>query len=102
MKEQGTYLWVESFLSFKSSDDDLTIEETYARLRDGGHLPDGFVPFANDVGNNIICLECSTGSIYVIYMDLGDPLKVDGAVRIIARSFATFVEGLTGLDEEDI
>ena len=60
------------------------------------------IPFASDLGGNKICVNTQTHEIFVIYMDLGDPLKEKGAIRKIAPCFTCFIENLEEAIEEDV
>ncbi|MDO6819024.1 SMI1/KNR4 family protein [Zobellia sp. 1_MG-2023] len=102
MEDYQAYIWVNSFFSFKKSDDDWTIEEAYSNFINKKAIPNNFIPFADDLGGNQICINTDTGEVYIVYMDLGNPMEVEGAIRKIADNFQYFVDNLEEKEEEDV
>jgi cell wall assembly regulator SMI1 len=80
-----------------------TIEETYLKFIEKGILPINFIPFASDWGGNQFCIDIkNNGTVYMVYMDLGNPLETENAIIKIANNFNSFLENLEEDDEEDI
>lgn len=104
MVEYDTYLSVNGFLPIKyhyEKIEDWTLEEVYFHLRNRNALPENFIPFASDLGGNKICINTNTGNIYIVYMDLGNPMEEEGTIRKIADSFQYFIDNLEEEEEDD-
>jgi len=105
MDEYDTFLWIDSFIPFKYENKKLkngTIEKIYSHLVQKNALPENFIPFASDLGGNKICLDLKTDHIYIVYMDLGNPMKNPDAIREIASGFKYFVDNLEEDGEENV
>lgn len=105
MDEYDTFLWINCFIPFKYENEktqNWTIERTYSHLLQKNALPKGFIPFASDLGGNKICIDVKTGHIYVVYMDLGNPMENPDAIRKISDSFPYFINNLEEEGEEDV
>ena len=69
-----------------------TVDEIVVDLLSGSHIPETFVPFADDAGGNYFCVDRDTGSIYFFAMDVGDDFE--NAKRYLTSSLFEFIEGL--------
>lgn len=101
--DYDTFITIDSFLpiKYKAEDSDLwTLEQSFEHLQSKGALPEGLVPFANDMGGNKICFDAD-GKIYIVYMDLGNPIENPKAVRYLAASFSEFVNNLEESDDDE-
>lgn len=104
MVEYDTYLTINGFLPIKYSHEEIkdwTLEQVYSNLQNKKALPKKFIPFASDLGGNKICIDTEKEDIYVVYMDLGNPMEVDGAIRKIADNFQYFKDNLEEEEEEE-
>ena len=55
-------------------------------------LPENFIPFSSDLGGNKICLDVKTDHIYIVYMDLGNPMKnPDAKKKMSAQKKLSFI-----------
>jgi cell wall assembly regulator SMI1 len=80
-----------------------TIEERYLQFIEKGILPKNFVPFASDWGGNQFCIDIKdSGTVYLVYMDLGNPLEAEDAIIKIANNFNNFLEKLEEEEDDDI
>ncbi|MGI4736998.1 MAG: SMI1/KNR4 family protein [Janthinobacterium lividum] len=80
-----------SSLRYKLPDSE-TLEEDYQNLTGRDVLPALYLPFANDWGGNLFCLNLSTQQVVFILMDMGE--FTEDCVSIIALSFDTFLDSL--------
>lgn len=104
MKEYDTYLSINGFMPIKFHYEkikDWTLEEVYFHLRNKKALPENFIPFASDLGGNKICINTDTGEVYVVYMDLGNPMDNPDAIRKIADNFQYFIDNLEEEGEDE-
>ncbi|WP_064965770.1 SMI1/KNR4 family protein [Tenacibaculum ovolyticum] len=105
MVEDDTYLSINGFYPIKyhyNEIEDWTLEEIYFHLKTKQSLPENFIPFASDLGGNKICVNVKSEDIYIVYMDLGNPMEEEGAIRKIADSFQYFIDNLEEEEEEDV
>ncbi|WP_049973836.1 SMI1/KNR4 family protein [Azospirillum sp. B4] len=92
-------LEVSEFLPLKyPTDDDRTLEKTYASLVARDVLPDDLLPFALDWGGNFFCLD-RDGQVYFYTTDswrpnLSNDENKKRSRKLICGSFSDFLAGL--------
>lgn len=104
MEEYGVFLWINSFIPFKYENEktkNWTIEKSYFNFVSKNVMPNNFIPFAADYGGNQICIDTDTKEIYIVYMDLGNPMDNPDAIRKIAPDFQNFMDNLEEEGEEE-
>lgn len=100
MEDYDTFLWVDFFRSIKYSNEDKTVESAYDFfVIDKKVIPINFLPFASDLGGNQICINIDTNVVYIVYMDVGNPIKNQDSIRKIACNFQYFLDNL---EEKDV
>ncbi len=105
MEEYDTFLWLNNFLSLKHENEnvkDWTVEKCYLNYVNKKIIPREYVPFATDLGGNLICVNIKDKAIYIIYMDSGNPKEDADSFRKLAESFDCFINNLEEEEEEDI
>jgi hypothetical protein len=81
-------------LKYKIEEFDIdTVEHKYMLFQLKSELMKIFIPFANDYGANQICLNVNNGTIYIVYMDLGE--LSERCFKYLCEDFNTFVTGLS-------
>ncbi|RZK43455.1 MAG: SMI1/KNR4 family protein [Hymenobacter sp.] len=76
-----------------------TIEQDYNDLTVRNIIPRIYLPFANDRGGNLFCLNLSTQQVVFILMDMGE--FTEDCVSVIALSFDTFLAALVSEEEAE-
>ena len=105
VERDDSYLAIDNFypVQHPSTIDSSTVEKMYDLLsRQKNAIPKHFLPFAHDPGNNKVCLDMKTGRVYVVYMDLGNPMKIPEAIKKVADSFANFISNLKEYEDEEV
>ncbi len=85
-KEYFEEIKVSYFTPIKYGDN--TVEKAYAMLKE--ILPKGYLPIANDVCGELICLDLSKSNTHGFVYYLAD----DDEPLLVAESFKEFLEGL--------
>ena len=95
----GVEIEVQNFLPFKykRGESGRTVEEKYLLFKQKSSLMADYLPFANDYGANPICMNLSSGGIYVVWMDQGE--LGEDSFMFLADDFNVFLEGM---DEESV
>ncbi len=105
MKDYDTYTSINGFMPIKyhyDNIDDWTMEEVYLNFNKVKEaLPKNFIAFASDYGGNKFCIDTESKSIFLVYMDLGNPMENPSSIRKICSSFNKFIENLEEDDEDD-
>lgn len=95
-EEEDIETEVQVFLPLKHRYCDIpirTAEEKYLLFKGKSSLMTSYFPFANDYGDNSICVNLEDGGVYIVHMDLG---KLENrCFRRLAESFRGFVEALS-------
>ena len=104
MEDYDTYTSINGFIPIKyhyDNIDDWTMEEVYFSFnKTKGVIPLNFIAFASDYGGNKFCIDVETENIFLVYMDLGNPMENPDAIRKICSGFNKFINSLEE-DEED-
>lgn len=77
-----------------------TLENTYLTRVNQRVLPKNYIPFAYDLGNNYFCLNTETDEVYIVFMDLGNPIDNPDSFRQLTKGFQNFIDHLES--DEDI
>ncbi|SHL26266.1 SMI1/KNR4 family protein [Flavobacterium chilense] len=105
MKDYDTYTSINGFMPIKyhfDNIDDWTMEEVYLNFNiTKGILPKNFLAFASDYGGNKFCINIESKKIFLIYMDLGNPMENPNAIRKICSNFDKFIKNLEEEEEEE-
>lgn len=76
-----------------------TLEEGYLDFKNRDIIPRKYLPFANDAGGNIFCIDLDSKQVVLIYLDLGE--VTNRCIKFLANSFMDFINNLEEyLDEE--
>jgi len=78
-----------------------TLESTYLSRTAQKVIPKNYLPFAYDLGNNYFCLNTDTNDVYIVFMDLGNPMENPDSFRKLTNGFQNFIDNLEE-GEEDI
>jgi hypothetical protein len=104
MKDYDTYTSINGFMPIKyhyDNIDDWTMEEVYLHFnKTKGILPDNLLAFASDYGGSKFCVNLENQKIFLVYMDLGNPMENPFAIRKICSSFDKFINNLEEEDED--
>ncbi|MEQ6357069.1 SMI1/KNR4 family protein [Lysinibacillus sp. M3] len=63
---------IATFSSIKYKKSSSLLEENYLDFINRGVLPEKYLPFGNDWGGNLFCMDLENGSVVLIWMDLGE------------------------------
>jgi cell wall assembly regulator SMI1 len=105
MKDYDTYTSINGFMPIKhkyDNNDNPTLEQTYEHFNKKGVLPLNLLAFAADYGGNKFCIDLKSKNIFLIYMDLGNPMENSSAIRKISESFQLFIDSLEEAEEEEV
>jgi hypothetical protein len=106
MKNYDTYTSINGFIPIKyhyENIDDWTMEEVYLNFNKIKKvLPKKLLAFASDYGGNKFCIDTESESIFLVYMDLGNPKENPESIRKICSSFDKFIENLEEDDDDDV
>lgn len=62
-------------------------------------IPEKYLPFANDSGGNVFCINLDSKEIVLVYLDLGE--VTNRCIKFLANSFTEFINNLEEcLDDE--
>jgi hypothetical protein len=61
-------------------------------LLDGPHIPQEFIPFAEDWGGNYFCQDMDSGYVYFFSMDCGDDFE--RGKRYLTKTLTDFINNL--------
>ena len=76
-----------------------TVEEKYELFKSKSEIMSDYLPFANDYGNNQICINLKDNKVYIVYMDLGE--LTQDCFKQLADDFDEFIDGLSSESIED-
>jgi len=78
-----------------------TLEKGYLDFKGRNIIPKKYLPFANDAGGNIFCIDLDSKQVVLIYLDLGE--VTNRCIKFLANSFTEFINNLEECldDEED-
>ena len=79
----------------------LLVEKIYMDFINRAVIPKKYLPFANDLGGNLFCIDLENEIVVLIWMDLG--VVTESCINLLANSFIDFVDNLEECedDEED-
>lgn len=100
-KIDGFEININQFIPIKYGEDEMEVGELYSFYRERYSIMDKFLPFADDFGGNLICLNIENSKIYMVFLDLDDVNFNNGAIRLLANDFETFLSGLSDESVED-
>ncbi|OWP79756.1 SMI1/KNR4 family protein [Flavobacterium oreochromis] len=104
MENYDTYTSVNGFIPMKyhyDNNENWTLEETYNHFNKQGFLPSHLIAFASDYGGNKFCIDLNSENIFLVYMDLGNPIENSNAIRKISDNFKSFLDNLEEEDDDD-
>lgn len=105
MEDYDSYTSINGFIPIKyhyENIDDWTMEEVYSNFNKTKRvLPINFIAFASDYGGNKFCIDIESENIFLVYMDLGNPIENPNAIRNICFSFDEFINSLEEEEEEE-
>ena len=95
-EESDTEIEVQSFAPIKyryhECDKVETVEEKYMLFKRVSELMSDYLPFANDYGGNLVCVNVKTGKVYIVWMDLGEITQ--RCFCYLSENFDAFIDGL--------
>ncbi|KOP80179.1 hypothetical protein AMS59_01895 [Lysinibacillus sp. FJAT-14745] len=77
-----------------------TLEEGYLDFKNRNIIPQKYLPFANDAGGNIFCIDLDSKQVVLIYLDLGE--VTDGCIKFLANSFMEFINNLEECMDDEV
>ncbi|MFJ8088898.1 SMI1/KNR4 family protein [Lysinibacillus sp. NPDC095746] len=89
---------IAAFSSMKYKNSSTLLEESYLDFINRGALPKKYLPFANDWGGNLFCMDLETGNVVLIWMDLGE--VTERCINFLSNSFETFINNLEKCEDE--
>ncbi|KOP78253.1 hypothetical protein AMS59_10205 [Lysinibacillus sp. FJAT-14745] len=89
---------IAKFSPIKYTNSSRLLEERYLDFINREALPKKYLPFVNDWGGNLFCIDLENGSVVLIWMDLGK--VTEGSINFLSNSFVTFINHL-GKCEDD-
>ncbi len=92
-ENSGLETRVHVFLPFKFENNlGYTLEKGYLDIRSRKIIPEKYLPFANDAGGNVFCINLDSKEIVLVYLDLGG--VTDRCIKFLANSFTEFINNL--------
>ncbi len=76
--------------------DGYTLEKMYMHFVGQNTFPKIYLPFANDYGSNLFCINIENGKIVIIWLDKGE--VEENKISILFNSFPDFI---CSLEEEE-
>ncbi|POZ55823.1 hypothetical protein LYSIN_00606 [Lysinibacillus sphaericus] len=83
---------IAEFSPIKYTNSSRLLEERFLDLINRNVLPYKYLPFANDWGGNLFCIDLENESIVLILMDMGE--VTEKSIKFLSNSFVTFIENL--------
>ncbi|MFP3917107.1 SMI1/KNR4 family protein [Lysinibacillus telephonicus] len=74
------------------------LEERYLDFINRDALPKKYLPFANDWGGNLFCIDLEDESVVLIWMDLGE--VTERSVNFLSNSFDNFINNLEKCEDD--
>ncbi|TKI50954.1 SMI1/KNR4 family protein [Lysinibacillus mangiferihumi] len=76
-----------------------TLEKGFLDFKSKKIIPEKYLPFANDAGGNVFCINLDSKEIVLVYLDLGE--VTNRCIKFLANSFTEFINNLEEcLDDE--
>ncbi|AVK97180.1 SMI1/KNR4 family protein [Lysinibacillus sphaericus] len=83
---------IAEFSPIKYKNSSKLLEERYLDLINRNALPNRYLPFANDWGGNLFCIDLEKGRVVLIWMDLGG--VTERSINFLSNNFVTFINNL--------
>lgn len=83
---------IAEFSPIKHKNSSKLLEERYLDLINRNALPNRYLPFANDWGGNLFCIDLENDSVVLIWMDLGE--VTERSINFLSNNFVTFINNL--------
>nr|WP_106781356.1 SMI1/KNR4 family protein [Lysinibacillus timonensis] len=92
-EESGLETRVHVFLPMKYRNNiGYTLEEGYLDFKNREITPQKYLPFANDAGGNVFCIDLDSKQVVLIYLDLGE--VNNNSIKYLANDFMEFINNL--------
>ncbi|WP_432702812.1 SMI1/KNR4 family protein [Lysinibacillus sphaericus] len=77
-----------------------TLEKGYLDFKVKEIIPEKYLPFANDAGGNVFCIDLDSKEIVLIYLDLGE--VTNSCIKFLAKSFKEFIINLEECWDDEV
>jgi cell wall assembly regulator SMI1 len=83
---------IAEFSPIKYKNNSKLLEDRYIDFKNRDALPKKYLPFANDWGGNLFCINLENESVVLIWMKLGE--ITERSINFLSNSFGTFINNL--------